>query len=184
MPEVRSGKVNNRSWLTVAKDKQYLIAEERLRFPVDGDVPPALVPFTIFKDLQKAVDIFEKHRGWKLLDAVPRRKQFPGGKPCCAEITKKKAGESLSVKFMPASFQGDTDDAHNFDELSNPDKRLYEENIIDWVAIMHFWVPAVMKDPDYDAEYRNYTNLNEGFATLDTLPTEVASYLRERFKNV
>ena len=177
--------MTDRSWLKVQPDKSYLIAEERLRFPVQGDVEPNLVPFVIFKDLQKAVDIFERHRGWKLMDVVPRksRMQFPGGKPCCAEITSKKAGETLRVTFMPASFQGDTDDAHNFNELSNLDKRLYEENIIDWVAVMHFWVPAITVDNDGEAEYRKQTGLSQGFATLDQLPEGVAEYLQERFKN-
>lgn len=174
--------MNERPWLTVQKDKVYFIAEERLRFPVDGDVEPNMVPFVIYNDLKKAVEIFERHRGWKLLDACPARKLFPNNEPCCSEIVGKKPGESLTIRFEPSAFQGDTDDAHNFDELSNPEKRLYEENVIDWVAIMHFWVPADRFDPDQEADYRQSTDMSKGFATLDNLPDGLANYLMERFK--
>lgn len=171
----------DRNWLKVQPDKTYLIAEERLRFPVAADVEPNMVPFLLYKDLRKAVDIFEKHRGWKLLDAVPARKQFPGGKPCCADIMRKKRGESLTIRFMPSDFQGDTDDAHNFNEVSNPDKRLHEENIIDWVAIMHFWVPADFVDMSAEKDYSRALNKTQGFAPVDRLPAGAVAEIIKRF---
>ncbi len=172
--------MTDRSWLKVQPDKHYLIAEERLRFPVAADVEPAAVPFLLFADLKKSVEIFEKHRGWRLLDAVPARKEFPGGKPCCADIVTRKPGESLTIKFMPSDFQGDTDDAHNFNEVSDPNKRLYEENTIDWVAIMHFWVPAMTVDMSAEADYSCSLNLTPGFAPLDLLPSGAVPKITKR----
>lgn len=174
-----------KSWLKVQPDKQYLIAEERLRFAVPADIEPDRIPIALYLsgELPAAMEIFEKHRGWKFLDTVPKRKQFPGGKPCCAEIMGKKPGESLTIKFVQSGFQGDTDDAHNFNELSNPGKRLMEENIIDWVAIMHFWVPAIVIDNQAEEDYRKSLGLQQGFATLDSLPTQLSDYLQDRFKN-
>lgn len=177
--------MTDRSWLKVQPDKQYLIAEERLRFAIPADIPPERVPMAVYLsgELPAAMEIFEKHRGWKFLDAVPKRKQFPGGKPCCAEIMSKKAGEPLTIRFVPSDFQGDTDDAHNFGELSDPDKRLNLENTIDWVAVMHFWVPAITVDEVAEQEYRNSLGLAEGFAPMDKLPDPVAEILKKRFEN-
>jgi hypothetical protein len=177
--------VADRSWLKIQPDKHYLIAEERLRFPVAADLEPAMVPYALFSDLKKAVEIFEKHRGWRLLDAVPRRKEFPGGIPCCMDIMAKKAGESLTIKFMPSDFQGDTDDAHNFGETSDPNKRMFEENIIDWVAIMHFWVPGQVVDMGAEADYSKSLNRTDGFAPLDLLPKGAVPKITKRLnKNV
>lgn len=172
--------MGDRSWLKVQPDKTYLIAEERLRFPLAADVKPELVPFALFKDLRAAVEIFERHRDWHLLDAVPARKQFPGGKPCCAEIVGKKPGESLTIKFMPSDYQGDTDDAHNFNALSDPAKRLYEQNTIDWVAIMHFWVPAITVDMAAEAEYSRSLSVVRGFAPLELLPEAAVPEITKR----
>ena len=169
--------------LKVDPGSDYQISEERLRFPVQGDVPPEMVPFAIFSDLKKAVDIFEKHRKWKLIDVVPTRKEFPGGKPCCAEIMGKKPGEQLTVKFMPSDFQGDTDDAHNFGEISNPSKRLFVENIIDWVAIMHFWVPTIAIDMDAERDHRRSLSYTEGFTPLEALVPELQQKLKEKYPN-
>jgi len=170
--------------IKVAPDKTYLITEERLRFPVAADCPPAMVPFTVFSDLKKSIDILEKNRGWRLLDAAPPRKrmQFPGGKPCCADIMGKRTGESLTIKFMPSDFQGDTDDAHNFDELSNPAHRLRVENTIDWVAIMHFWEPALVIDKGVDEEFAGL-GLAEGFMPWNQMPDNFWPVLRKRFEN-
>lgn len=177
--------MTDRSWLKVQPDKQYLIAEERLRFSLPADIPPDRVPVAVMLsgELPAAMEIFEKHRGWKALTTVPKRKQFPGGKPCCAEIMSRKVGEALTIKFMPSDYQGDTDDAHNFNELSNPGKRLEEDNLIDWVAIIHFWVPAITVDNQAEEDYRNSLGLEQGFAPLELLPGTVASYLESRFKN-
>lgn len=177
--------MTDRSWLKVQPDKQYLIAEERLRFSLPADIPPDRVPYAVMLsgELPAAMEIFEKHRGWRPLTTVPKRKQFPGGKPCCAEIMSRKVGETLTIKFMPSDYQGDTDDAHNFGELSNPGKRLEEDNLVDWVAIIHFWVPAITVDNQAEADYRNSLGLAQGFAPLELLPGTVASYLQERFKN-
>lgn len=170
-------------WLKVQPDTTFFIAEERLRFPVAADVKPEEVPYAIFRDLKKSVEIFEKHRNWTLLDVVPARKRFAGGKPCCAEIMAKKRGEPLTIKFMPSDFQGDTDDAHNFNELSDPHKRLTVENIIDWVAIMHFWVPSISVDMDVERDYSRSLNARPGFAPLDKLPLGAIPKITKRLNS-
>ena len=169
--------------LKVDPGKEYQISEERLRFPVQGDVPPNMVPFVILPDLRKAIDIFEKHRKWKLIDAVPQRKEFPGGKPCCADIMSKKPGESLTIVFEPSNFQGDTDDAHNFGEISNPEKRLLVENIIDWVAIMHFWVPTIGINMDAERDHRASLSYEQGFTPLEALTPYLQQKLKEKYPN-
>ena len=175
----------DKSWLKVQPDKQYLISENRLRFPVQANVEPGMVPFVIAHDLRKAIDIYEKHRDWKLITAAPpkAKRKFPKGKPCCADFHGLKAGERVMFRFMPATFQGDTDDAHNFNELSDPTKRLEVEDIIDWVVVSHWWVPAMQFDNDAEAEYSKMLGLAEGFATRDSMPQGVLDYLKERRSN-
>ena len=177
--------MTDRSWLKVAPDKQYLISENRLRFPVQGDVEPGMVPFVIAHDLRKAIDIYEKHRDWKLITTAPpkAKRKFPKGKPCCADFFGLKGGDRVMFRIMPATFQGDTDDAHNFDELSDPGKRLYQENIVDWVVISHWWVPAQQFDLDAEAEYSQSLGLADGFATKETMAQGVIDFLKERKQN-
>lgn len=165
----------------VQPDKQYLISEERIRFSAPADIAPQLIPFHAFKTIEKSKDIFEKHRGWRFLDTVPSRKLFPGGKPCCTQILERKPGQPLTIKFMPSDYQGDTDDAHNFGELSNPEHRLTAENTIDWVAIMHFWVPAIVVNLDEQREYAQALNAEKGFMPWESMPTDGWSVLRKRF---
>ncbi len=166
--------------INVAPDKTYLIAEERIRFPVPADVQPQMVPIYSFKTLEKSIDIFEKHRGWKMLDRVPARKQFPNGVACCDQMSRGKTGESLTIKFMPSDFQGDTDDAHNFDELSNPQHRLLVENTIDWVAIVHFWEPAIVINNDAEREFSQSLSLEDGFARWSDVPEDAWTAVKER----
>jgi hypothetical protein len=142
-----------------------------------------MIPIVILPDLRKAIDILEKHRGWRLLDAAPARRAFPGGKPCCADMVSKKVGEALTIKFMPSDFQGDTDDAHNFDELSDPTKRVEVENTIDWVAIMHFWEPALVLDTGNELDMQK-AGTAEGFMLWDQMPEGYWPALRKRFANV
>lgn len=171
------------SLLKVAPDKTYLINEERIRFTAPADMDPRLVPMFAFKTIAQAKDIYEKHRGWRFLDAVPARREFPGGKPCCTDMVSKKVGEPLTIKFMPSDYQGDTDDAHNFGELSNKQHRITVENIIDWVAIMHFWEPAIVVNLDEEKENRLALSTDEGFATWDSMPTNAWTALKKRFEN-
>ncbi|MFA7267058.1 MAG: hypothetical protein WC054_12170 [Candidatus Nanopelagicales bacterium] len=162
-------------------DKEYLITEERIRFPVDATVPPNLVPFAVAGDLLKSIEILERHRGWHLLDRVPDRKRFPG-KACC-KLIDSKPGTALHPRFEVASFQGDTDDATNFQLLSNPDRRQFVDGLIDWVAILHFWEPAVFVIPDQLKEDSRALDKEEGFVSWDKMPSNAWSATRERFNN-
>ena len=121
--------------------------EENLRFPVDGSVPPALVPVVIAKDLQESIDTLERLRGWRRLETVPRRKAF-AGEPCCLQMAKK-PGSVLKIIIKPSPFQGDADDATNAlsrgesVSVENGGDRFTVDGIIDWVAVLHFWQPAI-----------------------------------------
>ena len=171
------------SLVKVQPDKQYLIEECRIRFEAPADIEPYMVPFHAFKTIEWSKDRFERFKGWKFLDRVPARKAFPNGTPCCPQIMERKPGESLTIKFMPSEYQGDTDDAHNFGTMSDKNKRIFVDNKIDWVAIMHFWVPAVTVNLDEEREFRDSQTYAEGFAQWDALPPEAWTALREKFVN-
>lgn len=170
------------SLIKVAPDKSYLISEERLRFAVPADLEPWRVPIALMlsRELPKSIEIYEKHRGWKMLDVVPSRKEFPFGRPCCLDIIEKKPGETLGLKFFHAEFQGDTDDAHNFDEVSDPNKRLYEDGLIDWICLVHFWVPAVDINVSAHREASKSLGYREGFTPFQDLPEGLQKVLNQR----
>ena len=151
--------------INVQPDKQWFITEERLRFAVDASVPPAWIPLTIAKDLYKAIKILEDHRGWRHITVTPSRQQF-AGKPCCPKMSV--PGTPLGVVFMPAAYQGDADDATNFSEVSDGSHRLLVEGLIDWVAIVHFWTPALFFNT---AQLKEETpREREGFVSPELLP--------------
>jgi len=172
------------SVIKVVPDKTYLIQECRIRFEAPADIEPQMVPFYAFKVIEWSKDRFERFKGWRFLDRVPARQAFSGGKPCCTQIVTRKVGEPLTIKFMPSDFQGDTDDAHNFGTMSDKDKRIHVDNKIDWVAIMHFWVPAITVDLDAEREFRASQTYAEGFAQWDAMPTGDWTALREKFTNL
>lgn len=173
------------SLLRVAPDKSFLISEERLRFALPADIPPERVPVAVYLsgELPRAIEIYEKYKGWKMLDAVPARKAFSRGVPCCTQILEKKPGESMTLKFFPAEFQGDTDDAHNFDEMSDPDKRMFEDGIIDWICVVHFWVPAVEINLQAHSDISKSLGYREGFTPFNDLPDGLQKVITQR-KNV
>lgn len=164
--------------LKVQPDHTWAIVEERIRFPVDVSVPPTMVPFVVAKDLQKAIDILEKHRGWRRLETVPTHRSFTG-KPCCTQLAGK-PGDTITLKFVPSDFQGDTDDAHNFGEVSDARHRQEEEGLIDWVAIVHFWQPTITINTEQIRE--ETPGPSEGFADWNSLPTDAWLAVRQRFE--
>lgn len=131
--------------LKVQPDTEYGIVEERLRFEVPAGIPEKAIPFYIARDLAKSIELLERLRGYRVIDRIPTRLKFCAA-PCCPSIALGMPGRELPIKFEKSAFQGDTDDAHNFDEMSDPDKRALEENIEDWVAIVHFWEPLVVRN--------------------------------------
>jgi|GEM_PF-2493297 len=167
--------------LTVVPDKTYLITEERLRFSVDATVPPNAVPFIVAKDLQKSIDILERLRGWKRMETVPARTAFPLDKVCCEQM-RQKPGTTIGLRFLPSNAQGDLDDMTNFGLVSDENKRFYVDGLIDWVAVVHFWQPAVVinNDAEKEANEALYTP-TEGFARWEDLPLNAWSAARKRF---
>lgn len=151
------------SLIRIQPDKEYSVVEERLRFPVPADLNSGQVPFYIARDLTKSIEILERHRDWHFMDRVPQRIKFCG-KPCCSEIALGLPGQPLPIRFAISDYQGDTDDAHNFAEMSDPNKRTYEDNIVDWVAICHFWQPVVV------VEMEPIFGEKEGFVSPENMP--------------
>jgi hypothetical protein len=165
--------------ISVQPDREWFITEWRLRFAVDAEVPRALVPIVIFKDLQRAIDIMENVRHWKFIDTMPTHKKII--KPCCTQIATAKAGQPIKMVFEPSVMQGDTDDAHNSGLATTGEHRLHVDNKIDWVAVCHFWVPGLSINLNQQAE--ETPRENEGFVSPELLPKEFLA-VNKRYKNV
>ena len=164
--------------LKVQPDKVYLVAHEVIRLsPLDASVAPEMVPVLSALELKKSIDILQKHRGWSVLETVPRRKAFANGRVCCDQLIQP-PGSVIKLRFRPSDFQGDTDDAHNFGTMS--DSGLVEmRGLIDWVAILHFWEPAVFVN---EAEKREaVASMKDGFLPWSAIPAEAWPHLRKRF---
>ncbi len=169
------------SLIKVQPDREWLIVENHLRFPVDVGVKPDMVPIVVAKDLQRAIETIERRDGGKRLEVVPDRPRF-AGKPCCDQLAQP-PGSIINLRFKPSAYQGDTDDAHNLDAMSDPQFRSVEEGLIDWVAIVHFWEPAIHINLEAEAEYRRSLGPAQGFMTWDMLPDKAWSVTRKRFEN-
>lgn len=163
--------------LKVQPDKAWLITESRLRFEVDAMVEPKMVPLVVARDLQKSIEILERTRQWRVLERVPARKAF-GGDACCPRMLQP-AGTPLNITFEPSVFQGDTDDAHNFDEIADPESRVLVDGKVDWVAVVHFWSPALFVNPAQEKE--ESFDAFEGFAKWDSMPEHYWPALRKRY---
>ena len=156
------------------------IDSTRLRFAVDAGVPKEMVPITILKDILQAISIMEKLRHYKHIDTMPTH--IPKiQKPCCTQIAKARPGQPIRVIIEPSALQGDTDDIHNSGEATNGEHRLHIDNKIDWVAIVHFWAPALTVNLDQLKE--ELPREAQGFVSPELLPKELLA-VSERYKNV
>jgi hypothetical protein len=169
------------SLIRVQPDREWAIIEAQLRFSVAVDVPPDMVPIVVAPDLKRSIEILERRNGGRRLEQVPDRARFIGA-PCCDQMMQP-PGSIISLRFKPSLYQGDTDDAHNFDEISDPLKRTTEEGLIDWVAIVHIWEPTISVDLEKEKRDREALGPAQGFVTWDMLPKEAWSATRERFTN-
>lgn len=155
--------------IKIQPDKQYSIVESRLRIAVPADLPEKMVPFYTFKDFQKTVEILERTRDWRFMDRIPQRLQFTG-KPCCTQIALGLPGKPLQLRYEKSALQGDTDDIHNFDEHGDEHKRFYEEGLVDYVIIAHFWQPVLYFDKLQIEEEKAALNEETGFLSPENMP--------------
>lgn len=166
--------------ITVAPDRQWLIQESRLRFAVDAGVTREMVPITILKDVLQAISIMEKLRHYKHIDTMPTH--IPKiQKPCCTQIATARPGQPIKVIIEPSALQGDTDDIHNSGEATYGEERLYIDNKIDWVAIVHFWAPALNVNLEQLKE--ELPRESQGFVSPELLPKELLA-ASKRYANV
>lgn len=150
----------------VQPDTEWGIVEMRLRFSVDYSVPEKMLYIHNLLDLTKAIDILERTRGWHFLTKVPARKQFLGGAPpCCAKVAAAPSGTPLEVWYEKSDLQADSDDAHNFNEVSDGTERFYSEGLIDWVAVCHFWQKGIWLNKDEVFEGMQSLNRSNGFVS-------------------
>lgn len=167
--------------LKVAPDKSFMITEARLRFPVDAHAPYGMIPLIVASDLKKSIENLEKFRGWHVLETVPSRKQFPANMACCEQMLKP-SGTALKIRFMPSDFQGDPDDATNFNEVADDNHRLLVEAIVDWVAIVHFWEPAVHVNMEEVRDDSRSLAAGDGFMDWKSIPAHAWPELRKRYE--
>jgi len=152
----------------VQPDKVYTLTEYRLRFAVPADLPEDMVPVYVARDLQKSIENLERFRGCRYVHRIPDRLHFTSS-PCCARIALGLPGQEIPIRFEKSDYQGDTDDAHNFGLLSDPGGRIEQDGLIDWVAICHFWEPAVWIEKEDIEEFQTFGE-NEGFVHPENMP--------------
>lgn len=160
-------------------DKEYDITEVRLRFELDAALPRELVVVAIMGEINKSIQLHEQYEDWKVISHVPSKARMKGKTPCCLQMAQP-AGTPLKLVIKPSEFQGDTDDAHNFGEMSDPTKRIYVDGKIDWVAITHFLVPCIFVNQDQVAEDRAAVGPEQGLARWEDIPADYWPSLRKR----
>lgn len=156
------------SLIRVQPDTTYAISEVRLRFEAPADIPDHLVPFHVAQQLAEAIAKMEKFKGCKFIDRIPDQIKFCG-KPCCTQIALGLPGQPVKILFERSAFQGDTDDAHNFGAVSDPDSRIEQDNLVDWVAVTHFWEPAIWIQQEEVDEFKNLGE-KDGYVHRDNMP--------------
>lgn len=160
-------------------DKEYDITEVRLRFELDAALSPDMVLLSIVGSMDKAIQFQERFRDFKVITRVPTKRQMKGKTPCCLQMAQP-PGTALKLIIKPSEFQGDTDDAQNFGELSDPTKRIHIDGKVDWVAITHFWTPCIVVNQEQIAEERKALGPEQGLARWEDIPADHWPNLRKR----
>lgn len=156
--------------IRVQPDTTYSIVEENLRFTVPAEFDTEqLAPLYGAKEVAAAIEVLEKHRGWRHIESIPNRVKFCGT-PCCTKIALGLPGQPVPITFKRSNLQVDTDDAHNFGELSDPVKRREIDGKADWVAVVHFWEPDVLVSLNEIKEHRSALGEAEGFVSPENMP--------------
>lgn len=166
-------------------DTEYSLVECRLREPLDASLSlqfqsnPDVLLFALGPKLRKGIENLEKFRKYRIVEYVPGKKWFNGKAPCC-DAMRQPAGSPLKLRIEPAGFQGDTNDATNFDEESDPDKRLNVDGLMDWIVVAHFWTPVMSFNTQGYKEEKQAAE-TEGFLSWNQMPEDIWPVLRKRF---
>lgn len=160
-------------------DKEYDISEVRLRFELDASFDPGAVLIAVAGQIDKAIQFNERFRDFHVISRVPSKRQMKGKKPCCLQMAQP-AGTELKLVIQPSEFQGDTDDAQNFGEMSDKHKRMTVDNKVDWVVITHMWTPMHYRNLDQEKE--EAAGNEHGLATWDQIPADYWPHIRKKLK--
>ena len=175
---------DERSWLKVVPDTQWLPTEVRERFTAPAEMltnkdertQQVLLALYAYPVIKNAIDLYERVRHWKFLEVVPKNRPLPE-QACCARILRGKTGEALPLRFELSPFQGDVDDAHNSGMAVDNAARL-GEGLMDWVAILHFLQPALILDGR--AMVEEELGWEQGFMPYESLPAELQTVIKEK----
>ena len=177
---------DERSWLNVVPDTQWLPTEVRERFTApaemltnkDEKMQQTLLAIYAYPTIKHAIDLYERVRHWKFLEVVPKNRPLPE-QACCARILRGKTGEALPLRFELSPFQGDVDDATNMGTAFDHDARL-GEGLMDWVAVLHFLQPALLIDGRAMAIEEDRPGLDEGHMPFELLPAVLQTAIKEK----
>lgn len=167
----------NFGWLEA--DKEYEITEVRLRFELDAGFDPGAVLLAVAGKIDEAIKFNERFRDYHIIARVPSRRQMKGKKPCCLQMAQP-PGTELKLVIKPSEFQGDTDDAHNFGELSDKQKRIAVDGKVDWVVVTHMWVPVIYVNKDKQKEEQAGNEF--GLATWAQIPGDYWPVARKKLQ--
>lgn len=176
--------------LKVSPDTIWLPCEVRERFAAPADMldtKPGETQEQTFNRLavfsvpviKQAIYTYEKFRHWRFIDRVPSQKP-PARLACCKQILYGLPGTPLTARFEMSPVQGDSDDVHAATVAGigvNNALRLTQDNMIDWVVVLHFIEPAIWIN---QAKIKEETpGPAQGFVRPEHLPQPVQDGLKE-----
>lgn len=160
--------------LKVVPDTVWMPQEVRQGFAVDADMPKELVPIAGFPTIKAAIELYERVLKWKFIKVVPRLKP-PAHLVCCDQIAKGRPGAELTIRFEVSPLQANPDDIGDMAIAVDDSKRLYVDNKIDWVAVLHFVKPALHINQAQIIE--EMPRESEGFRSPESMPEQSWAHL-------
>ena len=161
--------------LKVAPDTVWLPQEVRESFSVAADMPKELVPIAAFPHIKAAIAQYQRVHKWQFIEKVPRYRP-PAHLACCALIARGLPGADIPLRFEVSPLQADPEDIATADmEAADDAKRLFVDNKIDWVAVLHFIRPAIHVNQNELIE--SLPGEMDGFRSPEAMPTSTWAQL-------